>query len=72
MAGNGSEEIIEIILSEDGSEINIETINYAGQSCSIPINDLTKALGKMSSQTHKPEFYDKDKTKDVIITGNRK
>lgn len=64
----GGEEIIEITISEDGSNIELDAKGFSGTGCSMALNDLTKALGSVSRFTKKADYYNKEKGKDVVIT----
>ena len=65
-----NEEIIEITISEDGSEIKLETMGFVGSSCGVTLEGLGKALGYVSNFTAKGEYYDIAKETDVIITNS--
>lgn len=65
---SGSEEIIEITISKDGAEIELDAKGFSGKGCSVALNELSRVLGDMSKMEKKKEFYNKDLDEDVTIT----
>lgn len=48
--------------------VNIEVSGAKGKSCDIATQDIAKALGTVSDYKRKGSYFEKDLTKDVIVT----
>lgn len=65
---SNGEEIIEITINKDGTEISLDAKGFSGKKCSIALNELGNALGSITTLNTKSEFYNTEKTEEVIIT----
>jgi hypothetical protein len=63
----GSEEIVEITISKDGSGVKLNALGFSGKGCSIALNDLAKTLGSMTDFTKKTEYYNEVQEEVVIV-----
>ena len=61
--------VIEIIVSPEG-ESRVETKGFVGKSCREASKFIESALGKVSSETLKPEFHVQDRVENSVETSN--
>ena len=52
--------VIEIIISPDGHEVNVDGQDFKGTSCAKYEEAITAALGKKTDGNKKPSFYEKE------------
>lgn len=55
---------VEVIIDQEG-KVTVEAVGFKGGACSLATKAIEQALGAVSSDTKKPEFYQDEKQRVV-------
>ena len=47
----------EVVVTIDGTKIEVEGVGFVGSSCGEAIDKINAALGVVTKRSEKPEFY---------------